>query len=318
MRIIRHHQSLPKEARGAAIAIGNFDGVHKGHQAVIREAGLIAKSHSIPWAVLTFEPHPRSVFQPGQPHFRLTPMRAKARALESLGVNMMIVQHFSHSFSKQPAENFVKNVLVDGLGARHVVAGYDFVFGHNRGGNCELLLTMGQKLGFGFTAVSPIEDDGGILFSSTRIRDYLSKGDVRTAAALLGRHFSYEGRVARGDQRGRTIGFPTLNLELGDAMRPSLGVYAARVGIIEKDKTILYDGVANLGKRPTFGGESVILEVHLFNFSKNLYGKRITVSLIDFIRQEKKFDGLEALRAQIAIDTEKAQNILQSDLTQNQ
>ena len=315
MRIIRHHHSLPKEARGAAIAIGNFDGVHKGHQAVIREAGLIAEFHSIPWAVLTFEPHPRSVFQPNQPYFRLTPMRAKARALESLGVNLMFVQQFSHSFSKQPAEKFVKNILVDGLGAQHVVAGYDFVFGHNRGGNCELLLNMGQRLGFGFTAVSPFEDDSGILFSSTRIRDYLSKGDVRTAATLIGRHFAYDGRVARGDQRGRTIGFPTLNLELGDAIRPLLGVYAARVGMIENNKTILYDGVANLGKRPTFDGESVILEVHLFNFSKNLYGNRITVSLIDFIRHEKKFDGLEALRAQIAIDTEKAQNILQSECT---
>ena len=315
MRIVRHHHSLPKKARGAAVAIGNFDGVHKVHQAVIREAGLIAESHSIPWAVLTFEPHPRSVFQPDRPYFRLTPMRAKAQALESLGVQMMIVQKFSHSFSKQPAESFVKNVLVNGLGAQHVVAGYDFVFGHNRGGNCELLLTMGQKLGFGFTAVSPIEDEEGSLFSSTRIRNCLSGGDVRTAAALLGRPFSYEGRVVRGDQRGRTIGFPTLNLDLGSAMRPSLGVYAARTGITEKDKTILYDGVANLGIRPTFGGERVVLEVHLLNFSKNIYGKRITVSLIDFIREEKKFDGLESLRAQIAIDTEKAEKILHSEPT---
>ena len=310
MRIYRHYRTLPDEARGAAIAVGNFDGVHKGHQAVIREAGRIARAGGLPWAVLTFEPHPRRVFQLDPPPFRLTPMRAKSRALEALGVDAMIVQRFNRDFSQQPAEAFVQNVLADGFGANHVVAGYDFVFGHKRGGNCEMLLSMGKKLGFGFTAVSAINDGEGEVYSSTRIRRCLGDGDVRGAAAILGRHFSYEGRVSHGDQRGRTIGFPTLNLHLGSTVRPALGVYAVRVGILEDGETVWHDGVANVGKRPTFGGEDVILEAHLMNFSGDLYGKRIAVTLIDFIRAEKKFDGLEALRAQIAADTKTAQNIL--------
>ncbi len=310
MRIFRDLRVLPDDARGAAIAVGNFDGVHKGHKAVIGEAGRIARAHGIPWAVLTFEPHPRQVFQPNQPPFRLTPLRAKASILESLGVDTMLVQKFNRAFSQKPAEQFIREVLVNMLCAQHVVAGYDFVFGHKRGGNCELLLSIGHKLGFGFTAVKAIEDEKGNVYSSTRVRDCLSDGDVRTAAAILGRYFSYQGRVSRGNQRGQTIGFPTLNLPLGSAGHPALGVYAVRVGIIETDGIAWHDGVANIGKRPTFGGENVILEAHLINFSANLYGSRILVSLIEFIREEKKFDGLESLRAQIAADTELAKNIL--------
>lgn len=310
MRIYRHYRTLPDEARGAAIAVGNFDGVHKGHQAVIGEAGRIARANNIPWAVLTFEPHPRRVFQPHQPPFRLTSVRGKARAVEALGVDAMIVQRFNREFSQQPAETFVQDVLVDGFAANHVVAGYDFVFGHKRGGNCELLLSLGQKLGFRFTAVSAINDGAGAVYSSTRIRSCLQQGDVRGAAAILGRHFSYEGRVSHGDQRGRTIGFPTLNLHLGSTVRPALGVYAVRVGILEGDETVWHDGVANVGNRPTFGGKDVVLEAHVMDFSGDLYGKLIAVTLIDFIRAEKKFDGLEALRAQIATDTEAARNIL--------
>jgi len=310
MRIYRHYETLPNEARGAAIAVGNFDGVHLGHQAVIGEAGRIARGLGAPWAVLTFEPHPRRVFKPDQPPFRLTPFQAKARALEALGVDLMIVQRFNRTFSQRPAEDFIRDVLVDGFGARHVVAGYDFVFGHNRGGNCELLLAMGQDMGFGFTAVSAVEDAGGVVYSSTRVRDCLRAGDVQGAAAILGRPFSIQGRVAGGDQRGRTIGFPTLNLHLGSVVRPSLGVYAVRVGVADDGRLDWKDGVANIGKRPTFGGEDVILEAHLMDFDGDLYGRRIVVQLIEHIRAEKKFDGLDALSAQIAADTDQAREIL--------
>jgi len=317
MRIYRHYDTLPSEARGAAIAVGNFDGVHLGHQAVIGEAGRIARglgtSRETPWAVLTFEPHPRRIFAPDQPPFRLTPFQAKARALEALGVDLMIVQRFNQAFSQRPAEDFIRDVLVDGFGARHVIAGYDFVFGHKRGGNCELLLAMGQRMGFGFTAVSAVEDATGAVYSSTRIRECLGTGDVRGAQAILGRPFSIEGRVARGDQRGRTIGFPTLNLHLGSVVRPSLGVYAVRVGIDEGGRLNWRDGVANIGKRPTFGGEDVIVEAHLMDFDGDLYGRRIVVRLIEHIRAEKKFDGLDALRAQIAADTDQARRILADD-----
>ena len=317
MRIYRHYKTLPEEARGAAIAVGNFDGVHLGHQAVIGEAGRIAEGAGIPWAVLTFEPHPRRVFQPDQPPFRLTPFRAKARALEAMGVDTMIVQRFNREFSQRPAEDFVAEVLVDGFGARHVVAGYDFVFGHNRGGNCEMLLGMGQKLGFGFTAVSAVESEGGEIYSSTGIRACLAEGNVRGAAAILGRPFAIEGRVATGDQRGRTIGFPTLNLHLGSVVRPKRGVYAVRVGLADGEcknpELVWRDGVANVGKRPTFGGEDVNLEAHLMDFDDDLYGQLIVVNLIEHIRAEKKFDGLDALRAQIAADTEEARTILAAE-----
>ncbi len=223
MRIYRHYETLPPEARGAAIAIGNFDGVHKGHAQVINEAGRIAKNAGIPWAVLTFEPHPRSVFQPGGEPFRLTPFRAKARALEVLGIDLMIVQKFDRGFSQSPAEGFVKNVLAEGFGAKHVVSGYDFVFGHGRQGNCELLLNLGQTYGFGFTAVGAVESPDGFVYSSTRIRQCLEKGDPRGAAQILGRNFAIEGRVAHGEKLGRTIGFPTANVHLGTQVRPKRG-----------------------------------------------------------------------------------------------
>jgi riboflavin kinase/FMN adenylyltransferase len=310
MRIYRHFETLPQEARGAAIAVGNFDGVHLGHQGVIGEAGRIARAANRPWAVLTFEPHPRRVFNPDLEPFRLTPFRAKARALEGLGVDAMIVQRFNRDFSQRPAEDFVTQVLVEGFGARHVVAGYDFVFGHNRGGNCEMLLAMGQKLGFGFTAVSAIEGPDGQVYSSTRVRQCLAGGDIAGAAAVLGRAFEIEGRVAHGDKRGRQIGFPTANLHLGSMVRPALGVYAVRVGLLHDREARWIDGVANVGKRPTFGGEDVVLEAHLFDFTGDLYGKRVTVQLLHYIRAEKKFDGLAALRAQIAADGDAARGIL--------
>ena len=310
MRIYRHYETLPQEARGAAIAVGNFDGVHLGHQAVIGEAGRLARAHDVPWAVLTFEPHPRRVFVPDQDPFRLTPFRAKARMLEELGVDAMIVQRFNRQFSERPAEDFVTQVLVEGFGAHHVVAGYDFVFGHNRRGNCEMLLAMGQKLGFGFTAVSAVEDAGGEVYSSTRVRNCLRAGDVKGAAEILGHPFAIEGRVAHGDKRGRTIGFPTLNLHLGSVVRPSLGVYAVRIGHLEGSDEVWIDGVANVGVRPTFGGEDVVLEAHAFDFDQDLYGQLITVQLIEHIRPEKKFDGLDALKAQIAADCDTARGIL--------
>ncbi len=317
MRIYRHFDTLPGEARGAAIAIGNFDGVHRGHQAVIGEAGRIARAAGVPWAVLTFEPHPRRVFQPDLPPFRLTPLRTKARVLEDMGVDAMIVQRFNRAFSERPAEDFVNAVLVKGFGARHVVAGYDFVFGYKRGGNCELLLAMGQKLGFGFTAVSAVDDGSGAVYSSTRIRQCLSAGDAEGAAAILGRPFEIEGRVAHGDKRGRTIGFPTLNLHLGTVQPPAFGVYAVRIGHIAEGKQHWIDGVANIGIRPTFGGDDAVLEAHGFDFTGDLYGELVSVALIRRIRDEKKFDGLDALRAQIAADCETARGIL-NELRTNQ
>ena len=311
MRIYRHYDALPADARGAAVAIGNFDGVHPGHQTVIHEAGLIAGDMCRPWAVLTFEPHPRAFFTPDSEPFRLTPFRSKARRIAELGADLLIVQQFDKAFSSLPAEDFVNTVLVDGLGAGHVVSGYDFVFGHKRGGNCELLLAMGAKKGFGFTAVNAQTDSSGEIYSSTRVRERLGDADPRGAAAILGRDFEIEGRVARGEARGKSIGFPTANIPLGAYLRPALGVYAVRAAIEQENGEIWLDGVANIGVRPTFGSDGVVLEVFLFDFDDDLYGKRLRVRLVDFLRPEKKFDGVDDLKAQIAQDSAKAQKILQ-------
>ncbi len=308
MRIFRHFETLPEDARGAVIAVGNFDGVHPGHRAVINEAGLIAHDSGRPWAVLTFEPHPRKLFAPDQAPFRLTPFRAKAQLIEKLGVDLLIVQRFNEALSKLEAKDFVTGALVRGFGASHVVSGYDFVFGHNRSGHCGLLLAMGAEHGFGFTAVNAVEDATGEAYSSTRVRDRLLAGDASGAAAILGRDFEIEGRVIKGENRGHGIGFPTANISLGPYLRPADGVYAVRAKIGSDDQW--REGVANIGVRPTFGGETVVLEVFLFDFDGDLYGRRLRVRLIDYLRREKKFDGIDDLKAQIALDVTKAQEIL--------
>ena len=327
MRIFRHYDALPEDAKGAAVAIGNFDGVHRGHQAVIHEAGVIARDQGRPWAVLTFEPHPRKLFQPDQAPFRLTPFRTKVREIAQLGCDLLIVQRFNQAFSRQSAVDFVEGALVRGLQATHVVSGYDFVFGHKRTGNCELLLSLGAERGFGFTCVNAVENGTGEIFSSTRIRESLGQGDPAGARAILGRDFELEGRVIKGEARGHKIGFPTANIHLGPFLRPRKGVYAVRVAIEEAPgeaarpgvspgnkkpggEDTWLDGVANIGVRPTFGGEDVVLEVFLFDFDGDLYGKRLRVRLVDFLRDEKKFDGLDDLKAQIATDSESARKIL--------
>lgn len=311
MRIFRHYQHVSEDARGGVVAVGNFDGVHLGHRAVIGEAGAIAHAVAKPWAVLTFEPHPRKFFAPSTPPFRLTPMHAKAREIAAMGVDLLFVQQFTKAFSSLTAEGFVEEVLVRGLGASHVVAGYDFVFGKGRGGNCETLLRMGKDFGFDFTAVRAQAGGDGVVYSSTGVRDRLREGDPRGAATLLGRPFEIEGRVVRGDARGRTIGFPTANIPLRLYHRPARGVYAVRVRIDGEARN--YDGVANLGLRPTFAGETDLLEVFLFDFSGDLYDRRLGVALIDFLRPEKKFDGIGQLKAQIAADSDRAREILSEE-----
>ena len=321
MRIFRHynglHNGLPDAARGSVVAIGNFDGVHRGHRAVIGEAGRIARSANVPWSVLTFEPHPRNLFAPESDPFRLTPFRAKARLIASFGVDSLIVLRFDRAFSRLTAESFIADVLVAGLRARHVVSGYDFVFGHARQGNIELLLREGAAAGFDFTALAATADADGEVYSATRARTCLADGDARGAAHILGRAFEIEGRVRHGEKRGHTIGYPTANLSLDGYLRPATGVYAVHAGLRadadggdggEPDRW--YDGVANLGRRPTFAGNDLVLEVHLFAFQGTLYGRRLRVAFIERIREEKKFDGIASLKAQIAEDCARAAEIL--------
>ncbi|NIA71164.1 bifunctional riboflavin kinase/FAD synthetase [Pelagibius litoralis] len=314
MAIFRHSGEIPDEAKGCLVVIGNFDGVHKGHQALLADAREVAGQLGVPLAVLTFEPHPRSVFQPDQPPFRLTSLRAKAHALQELGVDHLFVLHFDRAFSLKPAEAFVQDILVGDLAARHVVVGWDFCFGHKRQGNVALLKSMGAKLGFGLTAVDPVMTGTGAVYSSSIIRQQLREGQPQQAARLLGRPWEIEGRVEKGDQRGRTIGFPTANLSLGDYLCPAPGVYAVYAGrdpgVEHGEETAWTAAVANLGRRPTVAGEDLRLEVHLFDFAGDLYGETLRVRLIEFLRPEKKFDGLDALQAQIALDCGQAREIL--------
>jgi len=314
MAIFRHTRDLPAAVRGSVVVIGNFDGVHRGHQLLLADARHQAEALGTSLAVLTFEPHPRSVFLPDQPPFRLTSLRAKAHALQDAGVDNLFVLHFDRAFSLKTAEAFVLDILVADLAARHVVVGWDFCFGHKRAGNVALLKSMGAQHGFGVTAVEPVMTGEGEVYSSSIIRAHLREGRPGKAAELLGRPWEIEGRVEHGDRRGRTIGFPTANLSLGDYLRPAVGVYAVLAGrdpgVEHGGETRWLAGVANFGRRPTVAGDDLRLEVHLFDFDGDLYGETLRVRLIDFLRPEKKFDGLDALRAQIALDCGRAREIL--------
>jgi riboflavin kinase/FMN adenylyltransferase len=300
---------VPRPLQGGVYALGNFDGVHRGHQIVIGEAARVASELNVPLGVLVFEPHPKQFFFPDEPFFRLTPFRAKTRLLERLGVDILAALPFDAEMAKRQAPEFVLDVLVKGLNATHVVAGYDFRFGKGRAGDATMLSYMGEQEGFGVSIVEEVSH-GGEAYSSTRIRECLAAGDPRGAAEQLGHSWTVETHVMTGDQRGRTIGFPTANLALEDHVQPALGVYAVHVEIEDGPHKGFYEGVANLGKRPTFNKSDIVLEVHIFDFAGDIYGHHMAVSFVDYLRPEQKFDGLDALKTQIAKDSARAREIL--------
>ncbi len=300
---------VPAEWQGGVVALGNFDGVHRGHQALLAQAGERAAALGAPVVAFTFEPHPRGFFVPDTGPFRLTLLPAKTRLLARYGMQAVLAQRFDGGFAALSAEAFVDDVLRAGLRARHVVCGYDFTFGARRTGNVEMLRQLGEAHGFGVTVLDPVTHEGEI-YSSTRIREALRAGWVTEAAGLLGHRWEIEGAVEQGDQRGRTIGFPTANVALGEHLRPRFGVYAVRVLVEGQDGAGWRTGVANLGKRPTFGKLQENFEVHLFDFTGDLYGRMLRVEMVDFVRPEMKFSGLDQLKAQIAADGEKARAIL--------
>jgi riboflavin kinase / FMN adenylyltransferase len=305
MRIFHDWRGLPDDARGATLALGNFDGVHLGHATVLRAAH--AARPNAPLAVLTFEPHPREVFRPDDPPFRLTLSAERADALAALGCTLLYELSFNHVFSLMMAETFVSDVLHQGLGARHLTTGVDFAFGHRRGGDAEYLAMRAEALGMGVTRVPALTDAGGPL-SSTRIRRALQDGYPERATDELGRPWAIRGEVAHGDKRGRTIGFPTANVALGRHLEPARGVYAVTVRLADGTT---YNGVANIGRRPTVSaGPESRLEVNLFDFAGDIYGAEITVALIAYIRPEVRFSGLDALKTQIAADAAEARRLL--------
>ncbi len=305
MRIFSTWRDLPAAARGASVALGNFDGVHRGHAQVLA-AAHVARPDA-PRAVLTFEPHPRELFRPDDPPFRLTLSTERAAALERLGAALLFELPFDRAFSAMTAEEFVVEVLHRGLGARHLACGADFAFGHRRGGDTAFLAERSEALGIGLTLVPPLADAEGPV-SSSRIRRLLQDGYPERAAALLGRSWTIRGSVEHGDARGRTIGFPTANVALGRHLEPARGVYAVRVQLAHGRSV---PGVANIGRRPTLGeAPKSRVEAHLFDFSEDLYGQEVGVSLLAFLREERKFPSFEALREQIAEDARQAREIV--------
>ena len=312
MRIIRDYQFIDPADRGAAVAIGNFDGVHLGHQAVIGQARAGGERIGAPLGVMTFEPHPREVFAPDGPPFRLTGPEARAHRLEKLGVDVLYELNFNRALSGLSPEDFARHVIVEGLGLRHVVVGADFHFGKGRAGDTAMLEQFGRDMGFGVTIASLLEGDG-MRVSSTAIRQALIEGRPRDAAAMLGHWHRIEGPVIRGDQRGRDLGFPTANMSIQGLLQPKFGVYAAFVDVLGGPHAGSYQGAASLGLRPQFDGQVPNLETYLFDFKGDLYGTHVSVALVEYLRPEARFDGLDALIAQMDADCQRARGILAAE-----
>lgn len=301
-------EPLPDSLKGGVIAIGNFDGVHRGHQTVLAKALELAESRGVPALVLTFEPHPRSVFKPDSPVFRLTQAPLKARLLEAMGFQSVIEYPFDRDFSQRSAEEFVQSILMDWLSASEVVTGFDFHFGKGREGGPAFLMASGARNGFGVTLMDAFRDENTDVISSSRIRKLLADGEVVEAAGLLGYHFTVEAQVIKGQQLGRTLGYPTANMALPPEVELKPGIYAVR---FRRADGTLHDGVASFGYRPTVTDNgAALLETFLFDFSGDLYGETCSVAFFGHLRDELKFDGLDPLVTQIRKDEEEARALM--------
>lgn len=312
--LIRALSDVTDAHRGGVIAIGNFDGVHRGHQKVMEAARACANEHACPLGALVFDPHPVKFLNPDVPPFRLTRIEKRAALLREAGADFTLALNFNKAIAELDASAFIDQILIQALEVKAVVIGHDFHFGAKRSGSPTLLAEVGRALGFEVVIVAAAHrDNARTPFSSSEIRDALARGDLEAATRWLGRQWSIDGEVAMGDQRGRTIGFPTANIELDDFTRPAFGVYAVRAQILDGwHRSEFINGVANIGMRPTVGTLAPRLEVHLFDFVGDLYRQWLDVSLLHFIRPEQKFDGLEALKLQIAKDSETARQILKN------
>lgn len=309
MKRHQNYRTLTTADKGAAVAIGNFDGVHLGHQSVIALARAAAAELSAPLGVITFEPHPRQVFAPEAPPFRLMNADTKAHRLEKLGIAQLYELTFDAELAGLSAEAFIEQVLVWGLGISHLVVGEDFRFGKGRMGDVESLRSAGSKHGFGVT-IAPLVTDAQGDFSSTAIREALTAGQPDEAARMLGHWHRIDGQIEQGDQRGRDLGYPTANLSIAGLHPPRFGVYAVLVDIHTGPHAGRYHGAASMGVRPTFGVNTPNLENHLFDFSGDIYGEDISVALVEWLRPEEAFDTVEALIVQMDADCARAREIL--------
>ncbi len=298
--------SVPAHLRGGIVALGNFDGFHRGHQAVVGRAVARARDEGRPVIVATFDPHPVRHFRPDTPPFRLTTLDQRARLFAAAGADAMLVFGFDAALASLSAREFAQQRLVELIGAGGVVTGADFTFGKGRDGNVAVLADLGAELGFSVDTVAPVAAEGEVV-SSSRIRDALRQGQPREAAALLTRPFAIEGVVEGGAKLGRQLGYPTANIRLGSYLRPRYGVYAVRARLADGR---IVEGVANFGIRPMIDPPEELLEPYFFDFSGDLYGQMVEVQLIDFLRDEAKYDDLDALKAQIARDCEDAKAAL--------
>lgn len=309
MRIIRDTVFIDPADRGAAAAIGNFDGVHIGHRSVIDLTRKAAEAAGAPLGIMTFEPHPREFFGRADAPFRLMNAEAKANRLAKLGVERLYEVPFNAALAALTPREFAQKIIVDQLGLAHVVVGADFCFGKDRKGTVEDLTTFGAEMGFGVT-VAPLVAVDSKDVSSTAIRQALTDGKPRDAAAMLGHWHRIEGEVIRGDQRGRDLGYPTANMSITGLHPPKFGVYAVKVDVLGGPHKGTYDGAASIGVRPMFGENIPNCETFIFDFKGDLYGTHLSVALVDFLRPELKFDGLEALITQMDADCDQARAIL--------
>jgi riboflavin kinase / FMN adenylyltransferase len=305
MHVIHGYDHVPAQARGCVLAIGNFDGVHRGHQALLGDVRATAQRRKSPAGVIVFEPHPRAFFQPDRPHFTLTPLPEKLALLERYGMDVTVVLAFDQRFAVLSAEAFVERVLVAGLGAGHVVVGYDFHYGKGRGGTPETLRKAGQDFAFGVTVIEQVAERGEVV-SSSAIRAELAQGDIVGANALLGHRWRVSGPVVSGAKRGTGMGYPTANVRMGKGTALAHGIYAVVVDVHGER----HQGAAYLGTRPTFDHGEVLLETFLLDFDADLYGREIAIEFVDFIRADRKFESSEALVAQMDRDVAKVRSVL--------
>lgn len=305
MNIFSDIKAIPDSAKGAVIAIGNFDGVHLGHQALIKEASKIAKEKGVPLGVLTFEPHPRRLFQPDQAPGRLTPAAIKAKRLKESQVEALFSLPFDWEFASQTAEDFIQNILKDGLNATHIVVGENFYFGQLRKGSAETI----QSAGIDVSVIAPITDKTKETVSSSRIRSALRAGDITKANTLLGWEWEMEGTIFRGDRRGHELGYPTANILLKNTLHPAYGVYATLVQIEGESEWL--PAATNIGIRPMFEVDEGQVEAHILNFpDRDIYDKILRVKPIQRLRGEAKFNSLDELIEQIEKDCEKTLQVL--------
>lgn len=309
MELIRNINGSLSPSRGCVVTIGNFDGVHLGHQSVIRQLGVYAQAHGLDSVVITFEPLPLEFFSPTSAPARLTGFREKIEFLQGLSVDKVVCLRFNATLASLSAEAFIEQVLVQGLAVRALIVGDDFRFGKNREGNTELLRQAGISHGFELIPAETYHYNG-VRVSSSLVRGHLAIGDFDHASALLGRRYCMSGKVIHGDKRGKTLGFPTANLACNRVNSPLAGVYVVRVHGLEGGS---YDGVANIGTRPVFAGEHMLLETYILDFDQDIYGRRITLEFLRHLRDERDFSSVEELCRQMEKDVQKARTFLESN-----